>query len=315
LQPHWSFNDRFKVKGQMYADDASEPQAVIRATTAGYYTTYGVRLLKGRLFNEDEDTQNAPFAVVVNETLVKQVFPNEDAIGKQIEVGDAPARQWGTIVGIADDVKQRSAGEASQPEIDIDLAQLTPKDGFYPILSSFLMNVAVRTQLPAAEAEKAIRTAVHELQPEIGIDDLEPMGQVVDDSMGNQTLAARLLGMFGFAALLIAVAGIYGLLSYAVSQRAREFGVRLALGAPQSNLHWIVLRHAFILLGVGIAAGISLAMAASSVMKAFIYGFHGYDVFTVFAVAGILGVCGLAASYLPARRAAAVDPMVALRTE
>lgn len=317
LQPHWAFNDRFKVKGQTYGDDASEPSAVIRATSADYYSTYGIRLLKGRFFNDHVDAANAPLAVIVNETLVKRVFPNEDAIGKQIEVGDdtTPTRQWGTIVGVGDDVKQRSAGEASQAEVDVDLMQLTPKDGMYPILGSFLMNVAVRTRMPAAASEKAIRTAVHSLQPEIGIDDLEPMRQVVDDSMGNQTLAARLLGMFGFAALLIAVAGIYGLLSYSVSQRTREFGVRLALGAPQRNLHWIVLRHALVLLGAGIAAGIALAVAASSVMKAFIYGFHGYDVFTVFAVAAILAVCGLGASYLPARRAAAVDPMVALRTE
>jgi ABC-type antimicrobial peptide transport system permease subunit len=191
------------------------------------------------------------------------------------------------------------------PEIDINLLQLTPQDPLYPIVSSFLMNVAVRTHLPAAEAESAIRTAVHALQPEIGIDNLEPMRQVVDDSMGGQTLAA----------LLIAVAGIYGLLSYSVSQRTREFGVRLALGAPQSNLHWIVLRHSLLLLGIGIAAGIGLAVLASGVMRAFIYGFHGYDVFTVFAVAAILAVCGLAASYLPARRAACVDPMAALRTE
>lgn len=177
------------------------------------------------------------------------------------------------------------------------------------------MNVAVRTQLPPAVSEKAIRTAVHALQPEIGIDNLEPMRQVVDDSMGSQTLAARLLAMFGLAALLIAVAGIYGLLSYSVSQRTREFGVRLALGAPQRHVHWMVLRHALLLLGIGIAAGIGLAVAASSVMRAFLYDFRGYDVFTVFAVAAILAVCGLAASYLPARRAAGVDPMVALRSE
>jgi predicted permease len=315
LQPHWSFDDRFKVKGQTYADDASQPSAVVRATTAGYYPTYGVRLLKGRFFNDDVDTANAPLAVIVNETLVKQVFPNEDPIGKQINLGDEKTPEWGTIVGVADDVKQRSTGEASQAEIDMDLMQLTPKDGMYPILGSFLMNVAVKTRLPNAEAEKAIRTSVHSLQPEIGINELEPMRQVVDDSMGDQTLAARLLAMFGLAALLIAVAGMYGLLSYSVSQRAREFGVRLALGAPQSNLHWIVLRHALLLLGIGIGAGIVLAVAASSVMRAFIYGFHGYDVFTVFAVAAILAVCGITASYLPARRAAGVDPIVALRTE
>ncbi|HEX5236747.1 MAG TPA: ABC transporter permease [Silvibacterium sp.] len=316
LQPDWSFNGHFKIKGQIYTDHNAEPEAVLRATTAGYYNSYGIRLLSGRFFN-DQDTPDAPIAVIVNQAFVKRTFPNQNPLGQQIEVGDEknPVREWGTIVGVADDVRQRSAGEPSQPEININLFQLTPADPLYPIVSSFLMNVAVRTHLPAAEAESAIRTSVHALQPQIGIDKLEPMHQIVDDSMGNQTLSARLLGMFGFAALLIAIAGIYGLLSYSVSQRTREFGVRLALGAPQSNVHWIVLRHALLLLAIGIAAGIALAVVASGVMRAFIYGFRGYDVVTVSAVAVILALCGLAASYLPARRAASIDPMVALRAE
>jgi predicted permease len=316
LEPDWSFVDNTKIKGRSYATKSDETPAQVRGTTTGYYKTYGVALLKGRFFNE-QDTPDAPIVVMVNEAFVKRVFPNEDPLGKQVEVGDEknPGREWATIVGITGDVRQRSAGEAALPEINLDLLQLTPKDDLYAILSSFMMNIAVRTHLPAEESEKAIRAAVHGLQPEIGIDDLEPMRQTVDDSMGGQTLAARLLGMFGFAALLIAVAGIYGLLSYSVSQRTREFGVRLALGAPQSNVHWLVLRHALVLMGIGIGAGVALAVAASSVMRAFIYGFHGYDVFTVFAVAAVLAVCGLAASYLPARRAAGIDPMVALRSE
>ena len=317
LQPNWDFNGHVKIKGQVYADHSAEPAGQVRATTAGYYSTFGIRLLKGRLFNNDLDTPSTPISVIVNQAFVKKWLPNEDPIGKQIEVGDKkdPAREWGTIVGVTDDVRQRSAGQVSLPEIDVNLMQLTPTDDLYPVLGSFLMNVAVRTQLGTAEAESAIRRAVYALQPQIGIDDLEPMEQTVDDSMGNQTLAARLLGIFGLAALLIAVAGIYGLLSYSVSQRTREFGVRLALGAPQSNVQWIVLRHALVLLGIGVGAGVALAVAASSVMRAFIYGFHGYDVFTVGGVAVVLAACGLAASYLPARRAAKVDPMTALRAE
>jgi ABC-type antimicrobial peptide transport system permease subunit len=246
---------------------------------------------------------------------VKKVFPNEDPIGKQIEVNESGPRHWGTIVGVADDVRQHAAGEAPEPELDLNLMQIRQTDDLYPILLSFLMNVVVKTHLTPDVAEKAIRTSVQELQPNIALDNVMPMKQVVEDSMGDQTLAARLLGMFGFSALLIAMAGIYGLLSYSVSQRRREFGVRLALGAPQSGVLWLVLRHALLLLGIGVAAGIAIAVAASGVMRAFIYGFHGYDIFTVFAVAALLAVCGLAASYIPARRAASVDPMEALRSE
>jgi predicted permease len=317
MQPDWNFSGHLRIKGQVYADHGAEPAAQLRATTAGYYSTYGIRLLKGRLFNNDVDTPDTPIAVIVNQAFVKKWLPNEDPIGRQIQLGDkkTPAREWGSIVGVTDDVRQRSAGEASLPEVDVNLLQLTPKDDLYPVMATFLMNVAVRTQLSPAAAESTIRKMVYALQPQIGIDNLEPMTQVVDDSMGNQTLAARLLGIFGLAALLIAVAGIYGLLSYSVSQRTREFGVRLALGAPQSNVHWIVLRHALILLGIGIGAGVALAVAASNMMRAFIYGFHGYDVFTVSGVAVVLAACGLVASYLPARRAARVDPMTALRSE
>jgi predicted permease len=314
LMPNWNFIDGIVVNGRPKQAKSDEVNANVRASTTGYFKTFGIRLIKGRFFNS-EDTPDTPIAIVVNTEFVKRVFPNEDPIGKQIQMNDNGPREWGTIVGVAEDVRQRSAGEASQPEIDVNLMQVTQKDEFYSILASFLMNISVRTHLPPPTAETAIRDAVHELAPDVAVQNVQSMQQAVDDSMGDQTLAARLLGVFGLAALAIAVAGIYGLLSYSVSQRTREFGVRIALGSPQSKVLWLVLRHALILLAIGVAGGIAIAFAASSVMRAFIYGFHGYDIFTVFAVAAILALCGLAASYIPARRAAAVNPIEALRTE
>ncbi len=319
IQPNWSFTGSVWVHGRPKPDAASEQHAAFRAMNGGYFQTFGIRLLKGRIFNE-QDMPDSPLVAVVNQSFAKMVFPNDDPIGKQINVNDNEKdkdnpRAWATIVGVTEDVRQLSAGDASLPEFDLDLMQFKPQDDLYPIIATFIMNISVRTQLAPNVAEKAIRDAVHQLQPDISFDDLMPMKQIVEDSMGNQTLAARLLGIFGLAALLIAVAGIYGLLSYAVSQRTREFGVRLALGSPQASVLWLVLRHALLLLGIGVGAGIAIALAASSVMRAFIYGFHGYDIVTVFAVAAILTLCGLAASYLPARRAAAVNPMEALRSE
>jgi ABC-type antimicrobial peptide transport system permease subunit len=141
------------------------------------------------------------------------------------------------------------------------------------------------------------------------------MQQVVDNSLGGQTLAARLLGIFGFVALLIAVAGIYGLLAYSVSQRTRELGVRIALGAQRENILWLILRHALVLLALGIAAGLGIAWAASSVLRSFLIGAAAWNAATILLVVLTLGLCGLAASYLPARRAASVDPIEALHTE
>lgn len=314
LLPGWNFVDGIVVNGRPRPNKGDEPNAHASGVNDGYFKVFGVRLLKGRFFSS-QDTPDSPIAAVVNESFVKQIFPNEDPLGKQIEVADAPGpRHWATIVGVAGDVHQHTLGEPPAPEIDLNLMQMNPRDDMYPILSSF-MNIAVRTSLSPAVAEKAIRSAVQQISPDIAMQNVKSMEEVVDDSMGDQTLAARLLGIFGLAALGIAAAGIYGLLSYSVSQRTREFGVRLALGSPQSKVLWLVLRHALILLAVGVAGGIAIAVAASSVMRAFIYGFHGYDIFTVFAVAAILALCGLAASYIPARRAAAVNPIEALRAE
>ena len=314
LEPGWNFIDAIVINGRPKPNKSDEPSAHVSGVNDGYFKVFGVRLLKGRFFDA-QDTPASPIVAVVNESFAKQVFPGEDPLGKQIEVADAPGpRHWATVVGVTGDVHQHTLGEAPSPEIDLNLMQMNPRDEMYAILSSF-MNIAIRTSLPPTVAEKTIRSAIQAIAPDIAMQDFKSMDDVVDDSMGSQTLAARLLGIFGFAALLIAVAGIYGLLSYSVSQRTREFGVRIALGSPQSKVLWLVLRHALILLAVGVAAGIAIAVAASSIMRAFIYGFHGYDIFTVFAVAAILAVCGLGASYIPARRAAGVDPMEALRTE
>jgi len=177
------------------------------------------------------------------------------------------------------------------------------------------MDIMVRTRLAPEAAFRAVRVAVHELNPNLAFAEQTTMQQVVDSSLGPQTLAARLLGIFGLAALLIAAAGIYGLLAYSVSQRTRELGVRLALGAQRSDILWLVLRHAVVLLGLGVVIGLCVAWAAGGVMRSFLYGAAAYNAATVLLVILVLGLCGLVASYLPARRAAAVDPIDALRTE
>ena len=302
------------VRGTPEPTKSQQVNAQARAATTGYFQAFRIRLVAGRFFG-DVDTTSTPISLIVNQAFVKAVFPHQNPLGQQIEMGDPGPRQWATIVGVIEDSHQRSAGEASEPEVNANLEQLTPSDPMYPILVTFHTDIVVRGRLATGVLQDAVRHDVHALIPEIAIDDLEPMGQIVDDALVGQTLAARLLGIFGLAALLIAVAGIYGLLAYSVSQRTRELGVRIALGAAQRDILWLILRHACVLLAAGIAIGLAVAWAASGIMRSFLYGAAGYDLATVLLIVLALGLCALAASYIPARRAAGIDPVEALRSE
>jgi ABC-type antimicrobial peptide transport system permease subunit len=178
------------------------------------------------------------------------------------------------------------------------------------------MNVAIRSSLASETIDRELHRAVHNLQPDAALNNVQTMQQVVDNSLGNQVLAARLLGLFAFAGLVIAVAGIYGLLAYSVSQRTRELGVRLALGAQRSAVLWLILRHALLLLAIGLTLGAVITATSSKLLTSLLpVRLSGYDVLISLSVALLLALCGLIASYLPARRAAQIDPVVALRTE
>jgi len=315
LEPNWQFNDTINVKGLPPSAPGHAVHAQVRATTTGFFQAVGIDLLAGRLFS-DLDGPDAPIAIIINQALAKAQFPRQNPLGQQIEIGDkGKPRRWATIVGVVSDVRQDSAGQAPLPEMDVNLEQLRPSDDFYSILATFHMDLAVRARMAPKLIENTIRRDVHELSPETAVEDLEPMQQVVDDTLGSQTVAARLLGIFSLAALLIAVAGIYGLLAYSVSQRTRELGVRIALGAQRDDIVWLVLRHALVLLGLGGGVGLLVAWAAGGMMRVYLYGARGWDAATILLVLLVLGSCGLAASYLPARRAARVDPVEALRSE
>ena len=220
-----------------------------------------------------------------------------------------------TIIGVVDDTPQKTLGQPPLPEIDYSLAQLRPQDDLY-FLCTFFANIAIRSPLDPATITSELRRVVHDLQPDAALSNVQTLQQVVDNSLGNQNFAARLLGLFSFAGLVIAVAGIYGLLAYSVSQRTRELGIRLALGAQREDILWLVLRHAIILLAIGVTLGAIVTIASSKLLTSFlVYKLSSFDALVALAVAILLATCGLAASYIPARRASRVDPVVALRTE
>jgi predicted permease len=315
LQGNWDFNMSVELANHPKPQHSSQAEAQARATTGDYFGTMGIRLLQGRFFSTTDSASAQPVAIV-NRTFVRRFLANENPLGQQVRYNDKGDRQWSTIVGIVDDSPQKTLGQSPLPEIHYNLAQLLPQDDLYPILGNFYMNVAIRSSLASETVDRELHRAVHDLQPDAALTNVQTMQQVVDDSLGNQVLAARLLGLFAFAGLVIAVAGIYGLLAYSVSQRTRELGVRLALGAQRKAVLWLVLRHALILLAIGLTLGAIVTATFSKLLTSLLpLRLNDYDIVVSLFVALLLTLCGLIASYLPARRAAHIDPVVALRTE
>ncbi len=314
LEGNFDFNMDVELTNHPKPQRSAQAHAQARATSADYFKTMGIRLLQGRLFTTADSAEAAPTAIV-NHAFVQRFLPNENPIGQQLRYNDKGDRQWSTIVGVVDDSPQKTLGQPPLPEIHYNLAQLLPQDELY-FLNTFFMNVAVRSPLDPGTVTAELRRVVHDLEPDAAIDNVQTLQQVVDGSLGNQNFAARLLGLFSLAGLVIAVAGIYGLLAYSVSQRTRELGIRLALGAPREDVLWFVLRHAVILLAVGVALGAVVTIASSKLLAAFlVYKLSSVDALISLSVAVLLAICGLAASYVPARRASRIDPVVALRTE
>ena len=201
-----------------------------------------------------------------------------------------------------------------QPEVNLLYSQLSPSDELQPILAAFT-NVAVRTHIAPSAVIPSLRATLRDIDPSLAVMDVRTMQDLVDTSLGSQTLAVRLLWIFAGSALLISIAGIYGLLAYNVSQRTRDLGVRMALGATRGNVIGLVLRQAVILLAVGVGIGVVAAISVGSVLRSFLYGVVPYDAWTILAVSALLLASGLFASYIPARRASRIDPVKALRWE
>jgi predicted permease len=315
LEGNWDFNMDVELANHPKPERSAQAYAQARATSVNYFKTMGIQLLQGRFFASTDSAITPPTAIV-NRTFVRRFLPNENPLGQQVRYNDTGERQWSTIVGVIDDSPQKTLGQPPLPEIHYNLAQLLPQDDLYPILGAFYMNVSIRSPLASETIDRELRRVVHDLQPDAVVNNFQTMQEVVDNSLGNQVLAARLLGLFALTGLMIAVAGIYGLLAYTVSQRTRELGVRLALGAQRDAILWLVLRHALILLGIGGTVGAVVSLVSGKLLTSFlVYRLNGFDAFVVFSVAILLALSGLIASYLPARRAAHIDPVVALRTE
>jgi predicted permease len=291
-------------------------RAQFRVVSPGMQKVFGFKMLQGRFFNEHDTTTSAP-VIVVNRAFVK-AYESDGAdpakmLGQTLLSYDKNRKA--AVIGVLDDEHQVSVAEQSMPEIEVCLPQIKPDSMFYKGGEDMAMDLAVRTERDPALVVPELRAIMRQANPELFNSNFTTMDQVVEDSFGNQNLAAHLLQIFGGAALLLCVSGIYGLLAYLVTQRTREMGLRIALGAQRGQVIWLVMRQALWMLLSGAMAGLLLAWLASLVLRTFLYGVQPHDPWTMGAVTLLLLMSGLAAAYFPARRAARVDPMQALRTE
>jgi len=293
-----------------------EMKTQFRAVGPEMQQVFGFRMLRGRFFNQG-DTATSPAVVVVNRAFVKAYFGDDrdpSAILGESLIGFDKKRR-STVVGVLDDERQVSVAEPSQPEMEISIPQITPDSMFYKAAEGVGMDVAVRTSNEPSQLIPELRNVLRASSPDLAASTFTTMDEVVEESFGSQKLAADLLEIFAGSALLLTLAGIYGVLAYFVAQRQRELGIRIALGAQQSHIRGLIIKQACWMLGTGLVFGIGLAYLSSRWLKVFLYDVKASDPWTGVAVAILLFAGGIAASLVPARRAASVNPVEMIRTE
>jgi ABC-type antimicrobial peptide transport system permease subunit len=289
--------------------------SLLKPVSADIRRIFGFKMVAGRFF-DDRDTATSEPVVVVNLAYARLHSPNPHdptAIVGQRFMNlrkNTPSR----IVGIIDDERQAKIDEPSQPEVEVCLSQLSPDSSFYQP-STVAMDLAVRTERAPDSVIPELRSILGKADPDFAHVTFNTMEQVVEDSFGSQRLAAHLLETFGGTALLLCLAGLYGLLRYTVTQRTHEMGIRIALGAQRTQIITLVMRQAGIMLMIGLVLGIALALASTRLMQGFLYGVTAHDWRTLACAVALLLISGLSAAYLPARGAANVDPMHALRAD
>jgi putative ABC transport system permease protein len=277
-----------------------------RVVTPEYFATVGISLRSGRLLSAS-DTKDAP-AVVVNEALVKKYYPNENPIGKEIYLGAPDNRLFdhGPIVGVVSDTRDGGLGNDALPVVYMTLAMS-------PGVSQ--LSYVIRTEGNPAAVMSGAREIIRGADATVPIRDIQTMDEILGAALAPARWSLFLLGVFAGIAVVIALLGVFGLLSYLVTQSTREFGIRIALGASPHAVRSMVVRRALALVGTGLAGGLAGAAVLTRFMNALLYDVSPTDPLTFFLVAAAMAAAALLASYLPARRATRVDPMVALRAE
>jgi len=299
-----SSNEVFTPEGAETQSGANLNICNSSITLGQYFQTIGVPLLQGRDFTE-QDTENSTPVVIVSQLIVERYWKNQDAIGKRLKLGPPDSNSpWLTVVGIVGDVKQGPLDAETTPHVYRPYAQ-------EPVRS---LNFVARSVGEPASLAPALRAAIWSLDPQLVMSRVRTMEQVIKESTSPRRFNLFLLGAFAVLAMALSAIGIYGVISYSVARRSHEIGIRMALGAQTSDIITLILRQALWLLGIGVAIGVGGALVLTRFLSSFLYGIRPTDPVTFVGVVVILTGIGLLASYIPARRATAVDPMSTLRS-
>jgi putative ABC transport system permease protein len=287
-------------EGQPEVALAQRPFVDIEAISPRWFETMRVPLRQGRAFTPDDQAQSAP-VIVVNETFARQYWPGESAIGKHVLIGRRP--QAANIVGVAADIKNKGLEQNTQPQLYLPFPQLPWSD----------MYLLVRTDLPPRSVEFSVRTQIAMVDSDQPIIKVQTVDDLLDSARTQPRFLLTLIASFAASALLLAVVGIYGMLSYAVAQRRKEFGIRLALGAERAHLLRLVLRRGLALTTTGIVLGLAAALLLTRFVASLLYQVDTSDLITFLTAPTVFLAVALLASYLPARRATRADPIEAIK--
>jgi putative ABC transport system permease protein len=291
----------FEVEGRPVQPGQAPPVSTFAAVSPDYFSTLGIPLREGRLFTEDDDDKG-PIVILINEAMKRQVWPNEDPVGKRVTNDNG--QHWAQIIGVVGDVREFGLEHPPVPEVYLP-QKINPAPGA----------VLVRTAAEPSSLGIALTAAIHEVDPQTAVTRIRTLEQARYESMANPRVTASLLALFAGLALAIATAGIGGIMALSVSQRVREIGIRIALGARPLNILGMVLGQGLVLTLLGIVIGVTGAITLTGLVKSLLFEVPPTDVFTFCGVGLTLLTAAVLASYLPARRAAAIDPNEALRTE
>ena len=286
-------------------------------TVGRYFETLGIPLRAGRFFTDDDDAPGAERVVIVSEMLARRLWPNGDAVGRRLKWGnDSSPQPFMTIVGVVGDIKQG----ALDTEIVVQAYQpfmQAVSDGMRGTTIRFFseVNLIVRSERPSTAVMNELSTALRRLDPELAISNVQPVLEIIDDSVKAQRFSTMVLAVFAAVALLLAALGSYGVLANVVAQQQREIGVRMAFGASSASILWLVLRRTLTMMAIGTVVGLGGAMALTQVMSGLLYEVQARDAVTFAGATVGLALLLLLASLVPAWRATQVDPIVALRAD